>query len=210
MNARKIDPRSDTSQTVPARIVIGVTGHRRLAPEPWLVEEIHSAIHEIGREASPIKNATLALTVLSPLAEGADRLIAKEVLKFPGSKLEVVLPMDKDDYVEDFNTEASRQEFEQLLSQAVSIRHVSFNGSRPEVYDLAGRYVVEQCDVLIALWDGTPVGGEGGTARTVDYARKTGCPLIWIRTDSPGRVSYELGAGLRRGQSQEPDKQCGP
>ena len=200
MNAREIDTRSDTSQTVPARIVIGVTGHRRLAPEPWLTEEIRSAIRDIVREASPTKSAELALTVLSPLAEGADRLIAKEVLKFPGSRLEVVLPMERDDYMRDFNTAGSRREFHKLLSQAVSIRHVSFNGSRPEVYELAGRYVVEQCDVLIALWDGTPMGGEGGTAGTVDYARKTGCPLIWIRTDSPGQVSHELGTGLRQGR----------
>jgi hypothetical protein len=198
MNAREIDTRSDTSQSIPAIIVIGVTGHRRLDPEPWLTGQIRSAIQEIARTASPPMHAPLALTVLSPLAEGADRLIAKEVLKFPGSRLEVVLPMEKDDYMQDFDTAASRQEFEELLSQAVTIRRVSFNGSRPEVYDLVGRYVVEQCHVLIALWDGTPAGGEGGTAGTVDYARKTGCPLIWIRTDSPGPISYELGTGVRR------------
>jgi hypothetical protein len=183
---------SDSGQVIPARIVIGVTGHRRLAPEPWLTDEIRSAVQRIGQMAPP----PLVLTVLSPLAEGADRLVAQEVLNVPGSSLEVILPMDKDDYVQDFTTGESRQEFEQLLSKAAGVRRVSLKGSRPEVYEMVGRYVVEQCDVLIALWDGIPLAGEGGTAATVDYARKTGCPLVWINTDVPGQVTYELREGL--------------
>lgn len=184
------------SEVIPARIVIGVTGHRRLAPKPWLTDEIRSAVQRIGQMAPPLKHTPLVLTILSPLAEGADRLVAQEVLKVSGSRLEVILPMDKDDYIQDFTTAKSRQEFEQLLSQAAGVRRVWLKGSRPEVYEMVGRYVVEQCDVLIALWDGTPLAGEGGTAGAVEYARKTGCPLIWINTDIPGQVTYELGEGL--------------
>jgi hypothetical protein len=45
--------------TIPARVVIGVTGHRKLDNETVLAQGIDSA--------------TFVLSVLSPLAEGADR-----------------------------------------------------------------------------------------------------------------------------------------
>lgn len=65
--------------------------------------------------APSLQNTPLALTILSPLAEGADRLVVREVLKFPGAVLEVVLPLEKDDYVRDFETKESKEEFEMLL-----------------------------------------------------------------------------------------------
>ena len=36
--------------------------------------------------------------------------------------------------------------------------------SRDEAYERAGRHVVDRADVLIALWDGQPPRGRGGTA----------------------------------------------
>jgi hypothetical protein len=60
----------------------------------------------------------LAFSILTPLAEGADRLVAKEVLKCPDSRIEVVLPLAKEDYMEDFESSESRQEFESLMAKA--------------------------------------------------------------------------------------------
>jgi hypothetical protein len=45
-----------------------------------------------------LKSTPMLFSVLSPLAEGADHLIAREVLKIPGALLEVVLPLEKEKY----------------------------------------------------------------------------------------------------------------
>ena len=83
-----------------------------------------------------------------------------------------------------------------LLSRATSIRYLPPTETRAEAYEQVGRYIVDQCDVLIALWDGKPAAGRGGTAEIVQYARDTKCPLIWIHESAPGQVTVESGRGL--------------
>jgi len=138
----------------------------------------------------------VSLCVLSPLAEGADRLVVKEVLKVPSAKLAVILPFEKDKYIQDFKTSQSRKEFDRLLSQAISIRTLSNQTERERSYEKMGRYVVDQCDVLIAIWNGKLAAGHAGTEEIVQYARETGCPLIWIRSEEPAKITIELGRGL--------------
>jgi len=54
--------------------------------------------------------------IISPLAEGADRLVAKEVIEWhvldstDKLSLNVVLPLPKEDYIKDFETAASKEE----------------------------------------------------------------------------------------------------
>ena len=47
-------------------------------------------------------------------------------------------------------------------------------------YDVAGRFVVRHCDLLIAIWDGEQGNGRGGTADIVQYATTTDVPVWWI------------------------------
>ena len=42
------------------------------------------------------------LTAFSPMAVGADRLVARKLLERPGSRLIAVLPMPAEEYVKDF------------------------------------------------------------------------------------------------------------
>ena len=44
-----------------------------------------------------------------------------------------------------------------------------------------GRAVVDRSSVLVAVWDGQPSRGLGGTADVVAYARERGVPVevIW-------------------------------
>jgi hypothetical protein len=183
-------------QAIPARIVIGVTGHRKVENQLGLTKTVRAVMQYISQMLPPLKNTPIALCVLSPLAEGADRLVVREILKIPQSTLDVVLPMVKNDYMQDFKTRKSKNEFEKLLSQATSIRTLSAKVERNEAYEQVGRYIVNQCDVLIALWNGKLTGARGGTEEIVRYARNTKCPLIWIHTDEPGQVTLELGHGL--------------
>ncbi|MDO8715645.1 MAG: SLATT domain-containing protein [Dehalococcoidales bacterium] len=181
---------------IPARIVIGVTGHRKLDNYPALADAIRSAIDSIKQMVPPLKHTPLLFYVLSPLAEGGDRLVAREVLKVPEAMLEVVLPVKKDDYMTDFKTDESRKEFESLLSQAKNVRILPSRGNRVEAYEQVGHYIVDQCDVLIALWDGKLSAGRGGTQEIVQYTRENHCPLVWIHTDNPAQIEFEMARGI--------------
>jgi hypothetical protein len=178
-------------QAIPVRVVIGVTGHRKLENQPALTEAIRSAIQNINEILPHISSTRVSLCVLSPLAEGADRLAVKEVLKVPDSTLEVVLPLDKNDYIQDFQSSQSKKEFGKLLAQASRVTTIPTKNDRNEAYEQVGHYVVDNCDVLIALWNGKPDAGQGGTEEIVKYARLVKCPLIWIHTDMPGTVTIE-------------------
>lgn len=184
---------------MPARIVIGVTGHRKLAAEASLAAAVDAVLDGIERTAAADESGTVRLTVLSPLAEGADRLVARRALAREGAELEAVLPMDEKEYAGDFRGNKSKAEFEKLLARARSVRRLPAAASRDETYAQAGRYVVDHCDVLIALWDGKPEEGRGGTAEVVRYARKRGRRLYIINTRNMVTIHHEAGRGFRRG-----------
>lgn len=176
---------------MPPRIVIGVTGHRKLKEPAALAAQVRRVLEQVVQEAAP---PAPSLRVLSPLAEGADRLVAREVLRFSGAELEVVLPLAEADYLKDFKASESRDEFEEFLSRAGRVIELAPAKTRSEAYLQVGRYVVDHCDVLIALWDGKPAGGRGGTAEIVQYARVERRALYWVHTADPKcEPTYEPG-----------------
>lgn len=186
-----------TSQSITSHIVIGVTGHRNLESSPLLTNSIQTAIEKAKQMVlPPLQFTPPVLTILSPLAEGADRLVVREVLKYPEAELEVILPLEKNDYLQDFETAESKAEVEELISLARSVRVLPPKNSRTEAYEQVGRYIVDQCEVLIALWNGKQASGQGGTQEIVDYARETNCPLIWVNTEEQGEILIEPGCSL--------------
>jgi hypothetical protein len=111
-----------------------------------------------------------------------------------------------EDYLEDFATEESKAELGKLLAlcrRAVPMRtrRIQDERSKPEdqaelrrdAYKQAGEYVVDHCDVLIAVWDGQPARGRGGTAEVVKYAREQNRPIIRVWGDM---VEVVKNAGL--------------
>jgi hypothetical protein len=174
---------------LPFRLWIGVTGHRELPADLMLVERVREVLNRI-RHALPASDATpVRLGVVSSLAEGADRLVAREVLAFEGALLEAPLPLPRDDYLRDFASQRSREEFAELLGRASFVTVVPDMGVPEETYAEAGRLVVDRCDALVAVWDGAPSRGVGGTADAVAHARDLRVPLYWIRT---GDAGYEI------------------
>jgi hypothetical protein len=148
---------------------IGVTGHRKLADVAAIEAGVEAALAAI--EARFPKEP---LRILSSLAEGADRLVAQRVLSRPGARLIAVLPLPRLDYMADFESQQSREEFLALLGEAEAVIELPPRDSRTEAYERAGRYVVEHADVLVAVWDGLPALGRGGTAEIVAWARGLG------------------------------------
>ncbi len=172
---------------------IGVTGHRFLAEIEKLEAAVEQALDRIEQAFPGCK-----LIVLSPLAEGADRLVAHAVLRREGGEL--VVPLPADDYLEDFDTAQSKGEFRTLLDQAAEVVELPATPTRDEAYEQVGLYLLDHCDVLIAVYDGKPAQGQGGTADIVQRALDRDMPVFHIKagnrkpgTNEPTTLGEEQG-----------------
>jgi hypothetical protein len=184
---------------IPLRFRIGVTGHRWNGCEPpgTVAEDVRAAVDRIlelfADDANTSTPATT--TVVSALAEGADRLVARDVLERSGSRLEVVLPFEASEYVDDFADAASRADFADFLGRASMTTVVRPRSTRDLTYREAGVRIAERCDVIVAVWDGKP-GGVGGTSDIVSVVRERGLPMLWVDASAGGFVE-EVG-GITR------------
>lgn len=183
-----------------APLRIGVTGHRVLAQTERVEAGIEAAIARI--EAS---HPGRPLVVVSALAEGADRLVAAAVLRRPGARLWAILPLLKSDYVDDFATLDSKEDFLRLLARADEVTELPAQAGRAEAYAAANDRLLDRIDVLVAVWDGRGVQGRAGTADVVARARVRGLPVAWVHAGNrrpgtmepaslgadQGRVTYE-------------------
>jgi len=165
------------AQSPPYTVRIGVTGHRFLSRVDELIPRIDAVLDQIEAEWPGA-----ALTVISALAEGSDRLVVARLFYRYRARLVVPLPLPEAEYAQDFLTPASRQEFLDLLAQADEIIRFPAVSTRPAGYAAAGHYMLDHCDLLIALWDGQPAHGDGGTGTVVASARQQRLPIAWIYT----------------------------
>ena len=94
---------------IPFTFRIGVTGHRDLADPDALRAAIRKALRGLIELLPVAPAAGVTPVVVSALAEGADRLVAEEILADPDARLEVPLPLSPADYEEDFKAEASKE-----------------------------------------------------------------------------------------------------
>ena len=163
---------------------IGVAGHRYLTDTDRVAAGVEQALCSIER-AFP----SGPYTALSSLAAGADRLVARQILARPGTRLFAPLPLPPADYLTDF---ASADEFLALLAQAALVMVLPPTPTRGDAYTAAGRYVVEHCDVLLAVWDGQPAQSQGGTGDVVALARRRGLPVAWVHAGNRRPGTYEL------------------
>jgi hypothetical protein len=153
-------------------IVLGVTGHRVLPTTAALVEAVDDALDALGGGRD--------VHLLTSLAEGADRLVADRVLTRVGGTIAALLPLPTDDYERDFASGASVAAFRALLASATSVEVVAVEApaaDREARYEAAGFAVVDRSEGLVALWDGRPARGRGGTAEVVARARDLGRPV---------------------------------
>jgi hypothetical protein len=160
---------------------IGISGHR-------IIRDIKKVTQAVDYVLRAIHNhyPSDSYLVISPLAEGADRLVARRAIELLSARLIVPLPLETDDYLQDFNTAASREEFQNLIILAEQVVQLPPEDARHDSYLAAGLYVLNLCDVLIAVWDGLPARGIGGTGQIVELARKQNKPIAWVQIDHSG------------------------
>lgn len=182
---------------------IGVLGHRNVRPDhPGLIDAIDAALAAVNHELAALRvpPTRVCLAAVSSLAEGADRILAREILAREAdtgrdARLEVILPLDKENYREDFGSAESREEFNHLLDGAI-VDVIGPAQSREHAYEAAGQAVVDRSDVVIVIWDGEPARGRGGTAEIRAYALQRNKRVFWIRVDRDSAVLAEWPADL--------------
>jgi hypothetical protein len=76
--------------------------------------------------------------------------------------------------------------------------------SRDGAYLSCGRHIVDSSDVLIAIWDGAPARGPGGTGDIVAYARERLVPIIWLSADGRHRVTPMIGDDVVAWENLDP------
>jgi len=133
---------------------------------------------ELARMAPPLLG-------VSSLAIGADQLLARLVIEH-GGKIHAVLPFI--DIERTFSPE-HLPVFHDLASRAV-IEVLDTCGTDEDAYLAAGKRVVDLSDIVLAVWDGKPAKGKGGTADVVAYAIERGVPLVHI--DPTSRTARRL------------------
>lgn len=155
---------------------LGVTGHQTLDEEQgWVV--IRSELHD------KLTSASKPLVGLSSLAPGADQVFAQEILRI-GAELIAVLPFAS--YREKVPADG-RHRFDTLLARSRDVVALEGGSTDEESYMKAGCYIVDHCDRLLAVWDGHPAAGFGGTADVVQYAQWRQ-RSIWFIDASPWRA----------------------
>jgi alpha-beta hydrolase superfamily lysophospholipase len=163
---------------------LGIVGHRELEPE---------AADFVCAESVTLLSTALAasgeVVALSALAEGADTLFAEAALSLL-VPLEVVRPFSS--YAEDFTRGPARRRYRALAAAARAETRLRFDARCERAYEAAMRWVVDNCDLLVAAWDGGPARGRGGTAEAVRHAVRIGRPVL--RLDVTERVVRGLAA----------------
>jgi hypothetical protein len=100
------------------------------------------------------------------LAIGADSVFAELILRKGGS-FEAILPFPE--YEQRFHAQ-NRKRYRHLLEAASRVTVLRRKRSDEESYFEAGKRVVDLAELLLAVWDGQPAKGLGGTADIVRYA----------------------------------------
>lgn len=191
-------------------LTLGVTGHRLTraptagegggaAPRPFDVAAVGAALETTfaavatglaaisAAAKASFSEGSLVVTLISSLAEGADRIAARAALD-AGFALDVVLPCPAPIYAGTFVDDASRQEFASLAARARATLILPLAGDSaaplddrlPATFEAAGLMTLAQSDILVAVWDGKPAEGRGGTGQIVEEAARRGAPVVVV------------------------------
>lgn len=197
--------------------VVGITGHRDLVPEQ--IPEIKSLVRDIiVSQLEQYPNTPVV--VMSPLAEGADTVVAQVALdlrEMPEYQDRVALyaplPLELDLYRQDFQGQAL-DELNRLIDcsdECFTIEpHLDWSGAdasklsldvdpnysteRNVQYSQIGTFVARHSNILVALWDGTDNFKVGGTAQIVKYMRNQ--PMIMCEHDECQHRASEDGSDI--------------
>jgi hypothetical protein len=167
-----------------AGLRVGVSGHQARPGIDWAWTA--DRIRGLLSSRSPVARAFTSLAV------GSDQVFAREALAL-GIPVTAVIPMAG--YERCFEP-ADREAYHALLARC-DVLQLDGGGSDEEAFFAAGCRVADSCDLLVAVWDGKPSAGFGGTADIVDYCLKVGRSILHI--DPIARETRMLPSGHQSG-----------
>ncbi|RII07978.1 hypothetical protein DSC45_34245 [Streptomyces sp. YIM 130001] len=149
---------------------VGITGHRGLPPQ---VEQHVRAL----LDAAVTGHDPAELVGISCIADGPDSWFAETVLTH-GGRLEVVVPATA--YRNSLPAE-HHPTYDRLFAAAADVHETGLTDSDSAAHMAGSEILVGLVDELLAVWDGQPARGYGGTADVVTYAHQTGTPVhvLW-------------------------------
>ncbi|HXQ97687.1 MAG TPA: hypothetical protein VN774_04515 [Candidatus Limnocylindrales bacterium] len=165
---------SRPSITLPPVLAIGFSGHRNLPDENRSREAIRRILAEWKSKVPGVVYG------VSSTAAGGDLLFAETCMEL-NLPLRIFLPFPREKFRADFD-DATWRRAEKVMAAALSVEVTGASETPDELYYECGIETVQQSRLLIALWDGAPSQGLGGTADIVAFARDQGRPVIWIHS----------------------------
>jgi hypothetical protein len=184
----------DHPPRLPFVFSIGITGHRIEAlPEEaveTIVERLAAALLQFKagaldlyeRERSLFADSPPRLLFVSPLADGSDQIAAGLALDL-GFELQAILPFDRATYRATLHNSGLKR-FDELIARATCVLELPGEpDGELRAFVMAGRGTVAHCDVLLAVWDGRPPRGRGGTGEVVQIGITRGTAIAHIPVD---------------------------
>ena len=146
---------------------VGITGHR-----DFLQSEIKHYKKQIKEYLLKLSKSTdKPLLLLSPLADGADRIFI-EAGKELGLEYEAIISISIRLYLKDFDENSLLIHAKKYISiDIVDGKNVEdikkYGPDRDKQYFPADKLLAKKCDTLVALWDGSYNQKIGSTANVV-------------------------------------------
>jgi hypothetical protein len=176
------------SVQLPATLAIGFTGHRNLSDEGKCRAAIRRVLLEWKAKAPGVVYG------VTSAAAGGDLLFAETCVELH-LPFRIFLPAPQQKFREDFD-EPSWARAEAVFAKALSVDVTSSGEKLTESYYECGIETVQQSQLLIALWDGGPSQGLGGTGDMVHFARELGRPVVWIHSGTGAVQEFNAGPEL--------------
>ncbi len=165
------------------RFLIGFTGHRAGFDEKLIQAALHGALDDLRKRAEAVGGQA---ELYASVAEGGD-ILCVEAARNLEMPVHLLLPLPDDEFAKDFSSAGVWDRSKHQLDLARqkpgrdSVRIVPGEIARPDCYFDQAIRILEAVDVLVAVWDGQPARGLGGTAEVIEHARKRlGLPVIVI------------------------------
>jgi hypothetical protein len=148
---------------------IGITGHQQLGSEAtivWLSDTIAGILRQYHIDVG-----------ITSLAIGADQLCA-EVLRKAHIPYIAVIPSHK--YETTFLHADELERYQELLQHASEQVQLPFEKPSETAFYEAGKQIANLSDMLLAIWNGLPAKGLGGTGDIVEYALSIKKPVVHL------------------------------
>lgn len=158
-------------------IKLGISGHQNFENSQWVTKSVENVLDEFGRVHG-----------FTSLAIGADQLFAKLLA---GRSLPYTAVIPCEHYEDTFTNSQDVSIYTDLFLNADELVKLEHKLPSEDAFYDAGMKVVDHSDVLIAVWNGKPAKGLGGTADIVRYARDNSKDVIHINPETKTISRYE-------------------